>query len=222
MKERLRKIKARRRAKLGLPPEEEEESEDDEQESKAEEQEVVKEEPQEEESKRPPVDLRAWDFGKPGVYGRQPTNFDELDAKWLKDRRMERQSEFAPPLAYAKSSASGSMGSKYQNFVRAEQMSKRSYEPIPPTPQHYHPIHKIPATKHSSNLDFERGRGMEVAPPPTYEYYHGDSKRQRPPPIRPQSEEAISEAIAQGIENFRKEFEQQRSKSVQKDTNDSD
>jgi len=241
MKERLRKIRARRRAKLGLPPEEEESESEEEEEGKEksesedeEEEKGTKVEKKSELSR--PSDLRAWDFGKPGVYGPQPTNFDELDAKWLKDRRSDRKSEFAPPSAYSKpsSSSSGGAGSsssssipKYQNFVKAEApppgsvTTKRTYEPIPASsqrPQRIQPIRdELPAPTHPSSPDFERGRRTEVAPPPTYEYYHGETKRQRTS-TKPASQEAVSEAINQGIENFRKKMEEQRqlSRSGQK------
>jgi hydroxylamine reductase (hybrid-cluster protein) len=104
--ERLKKVRAKKRAKLGLPPQkEEEESSEEEKEPETKEEEEEEDGPSS--SKRLDIEegekvMRAWDFGKPGVFGPQPETFDELDAKWLKDRRADRQTEFAPPSLYKK------------------------------------------------------------------------------------------------------------------------
>lgn len=110
LQDRLNKIRAKKRAKLGLPPlEDEGKDEEDSDMQRQSDNPVAQEEEakstevgpsaskipslQEQKDKR----MRAWDFGKPGVFGTKPETFDELDAQWLKDRRADRLSQFAPP-----------------------------------------------------------------------------------------------------------------------------
>lgn len=100
LKERLKKIKAKKRAKLGLPPEEEKEEPQPEVPEEKKEVPSASTAAKEEDEVPKEKKMRAWDFGKVGVFGPKPDTFDELDAKWLKDRRADRISEFAPPKAY--------------------------------------------------------------------------------------------------------------------------
>ncbi|CAG7709921.1 unnamed protein product [Allacma fusca] len=164
LKERLRKVRDRKRARLGLPPKKDEtESEEQLSPSQSDRSDVSSgkkpkvsdeddNEEEEEERRRSgdtggagggsdsksKAEMRPWDFGKPGVYGPKPINFDQLDATWLKDRREDRSSEFAPPTTYytktklagptstvtslgfggSSSSRSSSSGYNYSNFVR--------------------------------------------------------------------------------------------------------
>lgn len=112
LQEKLKKIRAKKRAKLGLPPLEEKEVDVPKEETPSADNETKTEIPStatatsssrtetDEDDDNQPKKMRAWDFGKPGVFGSKPDTFDELDAKWLKDRRADRISEFAPPSAY--------------------------------------------------------------------------------------------------------------------------
>jgi hypothetical protein len=201
LRERLRKVRQRKRAKMGLPPLEEKEDGSEEEEESSTQDETIKS--NEEEIKpldEPPV-MRPWDFGKPGVFGPKPVNFDELDAKWLQDRRLTRNAEFAPPSLYAEpvsqpeaevpsSSSSSSSYKYYQSFVKSSTplppaATKRVYEPAP----HYSvskqqtptPIQdELPAPAGEGSEDWKRGARTEVAPPPTYDYYHGESGQRAP------------------------------------------
>jgi len=220
LKERLRKVRQRKRAKMGLPPLEEKpsssSSEDERPRVETMEMKVEEMKPLEKPETRP------WDFGKTGVYGPKPVNFDELDAKWLKDRREDRKAEFAPPSLYSKPSTSSN--SKYQNFVKSAAAasaasappqqrpnSSKVYDPLPQErPQMTRPImDELIAPLPESSEDWKRGAGSEVAPPPTYDYYHGNMGRRVPPVVR-QDDASISEAIAQGVQAFREKFEEAR------------
>lgn len=51
---------------------------------------------------------------------------------------------------------------------------------------------------------------MEIAPPPTFEYYHGDNKPQRQI-SKKTSEVAMMDAVSSGLKRLREQFETQNS-----------
>ncbi|CAL8139266.1 unnamed protein product [Orchesella dallaii] len=255
LKIRLKKIRDRKRAKAGLPPlpESEEDEGDDEEEDNKEEEKTD----ETEEQKAP--EIRAWDVGKTGVFGPKPSTFDELDEKWLKDRRSDRNPDFAPPSSIysegglrkqynsqttssSSSSFSAFSSSKYSNFVKSSDPPpppRPATSPSPPpvviepqpkpfraptnfwkkTQQHQQsapqkpiPIKdEMPAPIPLSSEEFDRERGgVEVAPPPTFEYYHGGDPK--PPRRRPpgQPDEVVIDAVSTGLKALREQFESRK------------
>jgi hypothetical protein len=164
LSERLKKIRAKQRAKRGLPPEEEGELVDDDDEDDGDKMMVEEEtnEDKEKEEKSKSEMMRPWDFGKPGVFGPRPksnlpADGDDgrlLDEKWVRDRRSDRIEEFAPPSniysdgglkrAYYKaaesatsSSSSSSRQNPYANFVRP--MEEEIKPVVPKVPEGFKP-----------------------------------------------------------------------------------
>lgn len=90
MAARLKKIKDRQRAKMGLPPEPEIE-EDPSPDPKIPEENILKEVKTESIVKSPPP-VREWDLGKDKMW--------ESEKNYFRERRNERAAEFAPPSSY--------------------------------------------------------------------------------------------------------------------------
>ena len=267
LKERLRKVRARKRARLGLPPKESSSSSENEESadvSKAnnkgsdDDNDEVKDKSESLLTSGKPREMRPWDFGKPGVYGPKPVNFDELDAKWLKDRRDDRKSDFAPPTTYytknktfegpvrsrkeggggGRGESSGRSGGieeaigKYSNFVKATTSepssdkagSSRNFNQYsgPASTHHYEPSGRTKAQKPipiqdelpapvPDSVDAERrGKGTEIPPPPTFEYYHGDTGPKRPR-VAHMSEDVMEDAVSAGLRVIREQVEKQKS-----------
>ncbi|KAK2715783.1 eukaryotic translation initiation factor 5B-like isoform X2 [Artemia franciscana] len=105
LKERLKKVREKKRLQMGLPLEEEPEEaatlEDALPKQFEEEMPVPQELPIETETKKPSV--RPWDIGKPGVSPPieiKPTRKVLAQDEWVEERRKDRPTEFAPPVAY--------------------------------------------------------------------------------------------------------------------------
>lgn len=217
-------------------------------------------------------ETRAWDFGKSGVYGPKPSTFDELDEKWLKDRRSDRNADFAPPTSLysqgglkrqyynniskkpssaseASSSPFSAFSGKYSNFVKSKDSLPSTStsstssgtpvvvepKPIPfQAPQNFWKQRKDTSSSHSqsrvppqkpipivdelpapipdSSEELDRGRGgVEVAPPPTFEYYHGDPKVKGRRQPSGQSDEYVMDSVSSGLKALRQKFEAQNS-----------
>lgn len=199
-----------------------------------------------------PSETRAWDFGKVGVFGPKPSTFDDLDEKWLRDRRSDRISEFAPPSSlysqgglrkpYASSSSSStssfSSTSRYSNFVKSKDnlpSTSQTYTNVPPPPVVIEPPPKpfqppqtfwkqrkdppqkpipitdeLPAPVPESSEEFKRGKGTEIAPPPTFEYYHGDNQKRKPARPGSSNPEEMMDAISAGLKALREQYEKKQ------------
>jgi len=291
LSERLKKIRAKQRAKRGLPPEEEKSEEEEVEDEDDKETNEEKKDSGEEEGRK---EMRPWDFGKSGVFGPRPSSFDELDEKWLKDRRSDRVQEFAPPSnlysqgglkrayygsssstkpsATATSTTSTSSNNPYSNFVRGESnKDDDSYSPSSSPPPSTIPgsfkapsqfWKKTPASSTvtssqggyqqqkpvpivdecaapvaagtsflprgnnksgTSGTGSERGRGTEIAPPPTFDYYHGQTTgkpvKRSGPGIK---EEIMAQAVSSGLRTLREKFEAQERKKKQKMSEEDD
>ncbi|ODM98519.1 hypothetical protein Ocin01_08158 [Orchesella cincta] len=253
LKTRLKKIRDRKRAKAGLPPLPDSEEEDEDEE------ETKEEEKTDETEEQKPPEIRAWDVGKKGVFGPKPSTFDELDEKWLKDRRSDRNPDFAPPssiysqgglkrqynskISESSTSFSSFNSSKYSNFVKSSdppptRATSESPSPPPPVviepqpkpflppenfwkkkqqqqnappPQKPIPIKdEMPAPIPLSSEEFDRNRGgVEVAPPPTFEYYHGGEPK-APRRLKTQSDESVNDAVSTGLKALREQFESRK------------
>ena len=136
MAERIRKIKQKRREKLGLPPLEDEEAEEDKLEedtdpdftkSVMEGLKKFREKNEEEERRRNDVrrkeSLREWDEGKEGMGEVRKEWKVMTQQEWLDKQRKERQNEFAPPSAYTE--ARTILQKKEEEFIKLQEEKRR-------------------------------------------------------------------------------------------------
>lgn len=171
--------------------------------------------------------VRPWDIGKEGV----KKHYEYTQEEWVEKKRTERPSEFAPPTAYRKNFNSKMVPETLTNdadktlyFSTKKQSTSQSttrrnlnyYKEstefvqtpivneceISPEPFHY----DAQATTYSDDSDDEiRGKGVEIAPPPTIDYY-GPSETKRAKTHH--KKENLEESIAAGLKFLRKQAEQ--------------
>nr|XP_022908615.1 coiled-coil domain-containing protein 174 [Onthophagus taurus] len=210
---RAKAARNRKRERMGLPPEEESEQTDEvieknleDNQSKSTPQEIEADRKREEQRKR---HIRPWDIGKEGVK-------EELtQEEWVYKKRRERNDEFAPPKAY--------------NERKKRVDNKFKVDTSKPPPKINNPAKKLNPYKEKtqfqrrpiinecsdSNSDSDelmrgsyeedkRGKGVEIAPPPTFDYY-GPSLSKKLKTSKPK--EDIAESITAGLQFLRQQSE---------------
>lgn len=116
MAARLKKIKDRQRAKMGLPPEPETK---DESYSEPKIEESISKEVKTENVAKNPAPVREWDLGK--------DKFWEMEKKYFKERREERHSEFAPPSSYFTSNSASNSKRKQEQQQYSSTAEKKPF-----------------------------------------------------------------------------------------------
>lgn len=98
-----------------------------------------------------------------------------------------------------------------QNFWKQRKDTSSSHSQTRLPPQKPIPIvDELPAPIPDSSEEFDRGRGgVEVAPPPTFEYYHGDPKVKSGRRQQGQSDEYVMDSVSSGLKALREKFEAQ-------------
>lgn len=193
---------------------------------KLKEKEKTKEEKEKEKKRRQHV--RPWDKGKEGVREHREYTQDE----WVEKKRKERPTEFAPPTAFHRSSRDKSERDNsdtiYENkslyFSTKKPSDKRnkSKESINPykrrnaSPEIRTPIvnelsddDASPRHRESSSDDDSRtrGKGVEIAPPPTFDYYGPSGSKKHKVQHK---KENIEDSISAGLEFLRQQAEQRQ------------
>lgn len=208
-----------------------EETEVDEQNEK----EKAREEKEKEKKRRQHV--RPWDKGKEGVREHREYTQEE----WVERKRKERPTEFAPPTSFHRSSKhvdrdqrSDTAENKSLYFSTKNPDDKRntSKESINPykrrnvSPEIRTPIvnelsdnddnehYKSPKHDRSDSDDERRGRGAEIAPPPTFDYYGPSGSKKHKTQHK---KENIHDSISAGLKFLREQAEKKQQKSSKRD-----
>ncbi|KAJ9587041.1 hypothetical protein L9F63_019383, partial [Diploptera punctata] len=166
MEARLKAARRRKRERMGLPPEDEqqepevnEEADEEEEEAKP----VEKPKSLQNPTTTKPPKVRPWDIGKEGV--KQVMSQED----WVEKKRKERVDEFAPPSSYRPDfipSSDPQVKSKPTLFFSSKKPKsardsvKRQME-----------ISSCDDLEAAGSSTETRGRGTEVPPPATFEYY---------------------------------------------------
>lgn len=98
-----------------------------------------------------------------------------------------------------------------QNFWKQRKDTGSSQSSCPPPQKPIPIVDELPAPIPESNEEFDRGRGTEVAPPPTFEYYHGDGKPRGKRPVNTLSDDYMLDAVSSGLKALRDQYETKRS-----------
>lgn len=235
MAARAKAARNRKRARMGLPPETEEEQETKESNeaepiaaANAETQEKTKEEQKKEQKRKQHV--RPWDVGKEGV----KQHYEYTQEEWVEKKRSERVTEFAPPTAYRKNFSSKVVAEPSESSDKSLFFSTKkrnndkdtytrrnlnyykesaSFEPTPIVNEcaEAESSHHEYDSQSMENLDDsdedDRGKGVEIAPPPTFDYYgpSGGKKRKRE-----HKKENLEDSIAAGLKFLRDQAEQKQ------------
>lgn len=240
---RLKAARNRKRARLGLPPEEDEPESIIPQPEKSEE-ELQKQKEQEErerllEEARQKY-VRPWDVGKEGVKEVEIMTQKE----WVEKKRKDRPTEFAPPTTYRKNFRAAESSTtedkietietlkfstvkpknKYKKYTvttsssdmeKLDQKAQSRKDPdvrVDMLLRDYRQTEEIIDLVSEDNVC--KRKGVEVAPPPTYDYYGPSSTK-----IKRNSKAGtnIQESIEAGLKFLRKQVEQKEKSS---NTND--
>lgn len=170
--------------------------------------------------------VRPWDKGKEGVKEHREYTQEE----WVEKKRRERPSEFAPPTAFQKRSFDKGGPENYEDkslyfsTKKSENKREHSKRSINPYKRNASPERRTPIVNELSDdddcssdyqqekigdddVDSNRGRGVEIAPPPTFDYYGpGSSKKQKTKPKK----DDIEASIAAGLNYLREQTEQKK------------
>ncbi|CAG9854937.1 unnamed protein product [Phyllotreta striolata] len=240
---RLKAARNRKRARMGLPPEEDEPEPTDKQSEEAEkpEEQKVTEDDKERErllSEARKNHVRPWDVGKEGVKEREVMSQKE----WVEKQRKERPKEFAPPSTSRKDFRSRvNAGNEDMDINKSlkfttkkhsnsetvydkscvEESCSSSMQPVP--------IHDLDVSNDediskryegdkkkntsSSYSDTER-RGVEIAPPTTYDYYGPSQSKVRRTDVKQPN---IHDSIEAGLKFLRKQIEEKENSSKRDD-----
>lgn len=174
--------------------------------------------------------VRPWDKGKEGVKQHREYTQEE----WVEKKRRERPEEFAPPTAFQKRSKTKTdrdSSEVYENksLYFSTKKSADSNRNINPYKRNIVPETRTPIVNELSDDDSvydkemrtsdpdsddeRRGKGVEVAPPPTFDYYGpSSSKRHRVD----RKKENIEDSITAGL-NYLREQTEQKQKSHKRD-----
>ncbi|KAK6636727.1 hypothetical protein RUM43_010390 [Polyplax serrata] len=182
MEERLKAARRRKRERLGLPLDEEEPEEVKEEEKKPEPPEELRRDV------RKATTVRPWDIGKDN------TPKIMTQEEWVEKKRSERIQEFAPPPSQEPRKTIQKKR-RYQEY--------REEEPVKMEP--------VPIVDELDEGQEEvRGRGVEIAPPPTFEMY-GPSSKPRQSHMRP-NQTSIDKSIEEGLNFLRRQVEEKQKK----------
>nr|CAD7417675.1 unnamed protein product [Timema poppensis] len=219
---RLRAARDRQRARLGLPPQEDE----PEQEVQTAEEMVIEPETTPAEIPEPArkvAKVRPWDIGKEGVPERPVLSQEE----WVDKKREERPEEFAPPPAYLEDYPGSSSLSyltrpppslfftskklKQQNRPTAQPTSSTSAQTIHNEVEDFEA--EKPAEVEGSTKGAKPPRvGVEIAPPPTFEYYGPSSSVSRGARGGVLRREETESSISAGLKYLRQQAEERERK----------
>lgn len=175
--------------------------------------------------------VRPWDMGKEGV----KKHYEYTQEEWINKKRSERPSEFAPPTAFRKNFNSKMVpeavssdsdrtlffSTKKQNKeTTSHSTSRRNLNyykestEFTPTPIVNECEEIPPEPSYSSDLVYSddsndeiRGKGVEIAPPPTFDYY-GPSETKRTKTEH--KKENLEDSIAAGLKFLREQAEQKQ------------
>ncbi|GLH05444.1 uncharacterized protein GBIM_11045 [Gryllus bimaculatus] len=208
---RVRAARNRQRARLGLPPEPaapepndvDDDTKEDEEAKRVAEMEADRLAKEEEIIKKAQT-VRPWDFGKEK---RKP--FQEMSQEdWVKKKRKERNDEFAPPRMYEenKASSSKSRASKSPDRESPEEVVQQKYKKIV-----NEVTNPIEISSDEETVEQPRGKGTEIPPPPTYEYYGHSAGRGKGPKKSAKMDE-IEKSISVGLKFLRKQQEEKAKK----------
>ena len=205
MEERLRKVRNRKRLKMGLPalPQDDIPIPNVDQEDPK--PSIVKSVAdnlrslrQAEEDKERKKIIREWDVGKEGINAEKPTDQDEFREKlkinmerkvlsqdeWVDKKRTERPNEFAPPVNYSKS-------------AKTSRPENSNYSAVPPPNQHngnhrrgINAAHARPQGQHENR---RQGHQNYSAVPPPCHHSEKDTKFSQERPRRPKRPQNMSE-----------------------------
>lgn len=182
--------------------------------------------------------IRPWDKGKEGV----KVHREYTQEEWVEKKRKERPSEFAPPTAFQKRSMGKSdkdgadtqedkslyFSTKKSGNANKSENSKRGLNPYK---RNASPELRTPIVNELSDDDdsryqggsrnddsdsdsgSDRGRGVEIAPPPTFDYYGPSGSKKHKPEKRKTN---IEDSIAAGL-NYLREQTEQKQKSHKRD-----
>ncbi|XP_044262244.1 coiled-coil domain-containing protein 174 [Tribolium madens] len=191
---RVRAAMNRKRQRMGLPPlEDEPEPTPAPVEEAPQKQETNEKEKKLEEKRKKHV--RPWDLGKEGV----KEHYEYTQEEWVDKKRKERPNEFAPPKEYRKERKKMYDSDEESSKFKMRQTTKKSKpEPI------------VNELSDDENESRDRGKGAEVAPPPTYDYYGpGKSKKSQKRPEAPN----VSDSIEAGLKFLREQMEKKQTTS---------
>jgi len=201
MAERVRKIKQKRREKMGLPPLEDEEPDKPEQSDSDNEADFTKsveeglkmfrrsneaEEKRKNEIKRR-EDLRDWDVGKEGLDEMKKEWKVLTQQEWNDKQRSERNQEFAPPTAF--NEARTILQKKEEDFIKSQDQKRKSakanHKLNPFTTKPLPQVNQFPAPPPSMHNKFSVPPptvDQLITPPPPFQQFNVP-----PPPVNSNS-----------------------------------
>lgn len=174
--------------------------------------------------------IRPWDKGKESMKEHRVYTQEE----WVEKKRKERPTEFAPPTSFRKRSLDEDKLETYEDKSlyfstkksdNKNESSKRGLNPYKRrniSPETRTPIvnelsddddyHRKKSNKCDEDSDSDResrrGKGVEIAPPPTFDYY-GPSSSKRHNKLEKRKEN-IEDSITAGLNYLRKQTEQKQ------------
>lgn len=195
---------------------------------KLKEKEKAKEEKEKEKKRRQHV--RPWDKGKEGVREHREYTQEE----WVEKKRKERPTEFAPPTSFQRSSKdhvdrSETSENKSLYFSTKKVDDKRKESINPYKRRNLSPETRTPIINELSDNDDKsprsdsddeddkrttRGRGAEIAPPPTFDYYGPSGSKKHKTQHK---KENIQDSISAGLRFLREQAEKKQQKSNKRD-----
>lgn len=165
--------------------------------------------------------VRPWDKGKEGVKERREYTQEE----WVEKQRKERKAEFAPPTSFQRSTRKESVEnddddydtsskSLYFSTKKFDFSKGKTKETINPykrnndSTEHRTPIvNELSDDDNDDVMDERRGKGVEIAPPPTFDYYGaGSAKKQK----KEHKKENLEDSISAGLKFLREQAEQKQ------------
>lgn len=220
LKSRTKAARNRKRARMGLLPEEDEPEvvqpeESPKVEMRAKSEESSKKDREKEAARK--NHIRPWDIGKKGV----KEHYEYTQEEWVDKKRKERPKDFAPPSSYRngfrrdtrvindieteKKLYFSTKKDRSDSKTEKEKITKYSSSLSSPIPI----VNECDGdseggTKLTNNEDSRRGKGVEFAPPPTYDYYGPSSTKKAKPSC---SKGNLVESISAGLQFLRQQAE---------------
>jgi hypothetical protein len=201
---RVRAAQNRKRERMGLPPLEDEPEAPPPPEQPQEKPKEVDEAEKKLEEKRK-KHVRPWDMGKEGV----KEHYEYSQKEWVDKKRKERPSEFAPPSAYKREYRSTSKREIDESERSLHFTTKTTKKDDKPKAKPVPIVNELSDDESDTLLADYRvaSGGVEVAPPPTYDYYGpSDTKRSKKEP----QVGNMSDSIEAGLKYLREQLEKKQ------------
>jgi hypothetical protein len=200
---RVRAAQNRKRERMGLPPLEDEPEAPPPPEQPQEKPKEVDEAEKKLEEKRK-KHVRPWDMGKEGV----KEHYEYSQKEWVDKKRKERPSEFAPPSAYKREYRSTSKREIDESERSLHFTTKTTKKDDKPKAKPVPIVNELSDDEGDTLLaDYRVASGVEVAPPPTYDYYGpSDTKRSKKEP----QVGNMSDSIEAGLKYLREQLEKKQ------------